>query len=223
MSKRLMPIEKLLHWAYAEQRVHLNLETGHLVRDVEGESEGPRFCVASVADHSHPDAVTLDRLVSHLSRETRTLVRKHGIAGTRPDWKPAARHRFEPKVWVDVRLRDGRSRREGERQETLSAPDQRYPLIAVNDCGRRLKRDVLEGLYDYVEIVEIDAPHDVARVRAFYGDWIAGLKALRDTLLCHGDSLDDYGVSAMLPLERPWESAQTQRILFAANRTLTCG
>lgn len=225
MTKRTMPIEKLLHWAYADQRVHLNL-VGSTARrqrgpNDDGDLERGIGVLASVSGHSHPDAVKLDRFVSVLRNGA--LVRKHGIAGTRPDWRENARHRFEPRVWVEVRKREGGIERLGESYETLPAPDHRYPNLAINDCGRRKRSDILEGRYDYVEMVQLDAPHEVMLVRSFYREWIAGLTGLRDAILAHSDSLSAYGVTAELPPGAPWESAQTQRILFAVNRSLTTG
>lgn len=223
MSKRLLPIEKLLHWAYAEQRVHLNLVgmTGRMRGDND-DGDMPRGVgvLASVGGHSHADAMKLDRFVSAM--KTGPILRKHGIAGTRPDWAEGARHRFEPRIWKEIRKRDGSVERLGEAYETLPERDRNYPTMAVNECGKRSRKDVLEGWYDYVEIIEVDPPHDVRLVRAFYADWIAGLTALRDTLI-ESDSLTNYGCTRELPPERPWESAQTQRILYAVNRSLTTG
>jgi hypothetical protein len=205
MAKRLLPIEQLLHWAYAEQRVHLNVQgTPGRIRPLgdDGDLERGIGCLAVSGDHSHPDAMAVDRLISGLERSRAALVRKHGIAGTRPDWRPGARHRLEARYWEH-----GRSSRWAKSIKTLKARDPYLPHVLVNPLGE----------YDYCEVIEVDAPDDIANVRAIYRDWLVGLIGLRDALLLHGDSLEEHGVTDVLPPLAPWSQPFTQRILIAAN------
>lgn len=188
--KRLMSIETLLHWAYGEQRVHLNVEGNVSMSDSEG--DGAVGCLAVASDHSHPDAMTLDRLVSELSRSSGPLVRKHGIAGTRPDWKKGARHRMEPLRWQ----RDGKARW-GE-------------VWDVNNEKNAPK---------FCPILEVDQPAMVARVRKFYVDWFIGLDALREHLKAQHALLSEHGVNDMLPPMRPWlDDDGAPRVLYAVNK-----
>lgn len=203
-----MPIEKLLQWAYGEQRVHLNLE-GNGLSQITGDGGG--FCLA-VVDGSHNDALTLDLLVSGMM--TGALVRKHGIAGTQPDWRREARHRLAPKAWTQ-----GRSTKLPVTYRTVRFDDHRGRKLGLMINDMTPKTD--NGWFYYTEIVEVDSPQEVDHFRAIYREWIAALSALRDTLRIHTDSLTDYAVSDMLPPERPWESLKTQRILYAEKRSLT--
>lgn len=215
MTKRLMPIEKLLHWAYGAECVHRSPDIGGpaQARSALGAIDGARSGFSGVVGRAHNDALTLDRMVSEMA--TGALLRRHAVAGTRPDWRHSARHRMEPKEWVN-----GRSVRWGMTLRTVRFADygSRRLGMLVNEMTT-LRAD--EWFY-YTPIVEVDAPHEVDGVRAIYSDWRAGLWALQAVLIEHGDSLTTCAVSDELPPERPWEFTQTPRILRAAKRTLTC-
>lgn len=90
-------IEWLVRWAYIDQQVRA--ATGSLP-SIEQSSiteygTGARVCGA-MHGGLDPDAAMIQSAVEMLDLERRNLLVNCAVADRRPDWKPGARHRFEP-------------------------------------------------------------------------------------------------------------------------------
>jgi len=199
-QKRQISVERLLHWAYGIERV----------RGMPSWSEGSGGGVSGARAGCHDDALTVDQVVNGLSSAGAALVRDHGVAGTRPDWKPQARYRMAPTKWKVV---------EGE--HVAGEWYESHPSACR--CGgwahlcsakvvpawpRALRNRYFERSGIYVPIVEVDRPRDLDGVRTIYVNWWAALKVIRDVLLEGRVVLAAHAVTHALPPLAPWNGSK---------------
>lgn len=201
---RELSVEDLLQWAYATEKVRGTPSYGI------GAAAGGVGCSVGgggVGSGCHGDALVVDRVVERLSHKAAQLVRDHAIARTRPDWKPNARHRFEP-LWPDP--------------ESKPAAGSLFPVLGVATfthpencrCGgfahlcaiRVVKWGLGEKGWPYCPAVERDRPQDVqAHRETFYVPWVSYLRVVRDELRRQAvDGLAAHVVSGALPPLTPW-------------------
>lgn len=231
---RVDTIERLLIWAYRDQRVErgdiggpamLGVSgTGKVIEylqlgcRVDGSGAGARFVGAG--DDAASDAILIDRLVARHRRAG--LVRLHARAGSRPDWRPAARWRFVPEQREEVPSLDGVALRlpgyEALREywpSKLHMPS-RVSDAVENAARWRAKGHPLNRYVDVVPVQECDSPDSVASAREEYRAWRDALVALRDAMLW-APPLRDWEVAADLPPEDPWLDAD---LLGAARQAM---
>lgn len=216
MHARVVPsidIENLLQWAYQTERAghdhpisggvsafsgSLGYSQDSTIRCekvslaggfVQGTSPG----ASHVANDTASDALTVAAHVSELAPITRALVVKHARTGTRPDWKPGARHRFEPEVI------DGNGMGETQDCVHLGFGLTRWKPGRIWDRNR--KRSVPRARPRWVRVVEADGPAQVAAYRMDYLRWHSGLRQLRRSL---APALCDLSLADLLPEQEPW-------------------
>lgn len=199
-------VERLLQWAYATEKVRGSPSWGS-----SGVGKGWGETAEAAGSGCHPDALVVDRLVEQLSESAGHLVRDHALACTRPDWKPKARHRFEP-LWPDP-------------EEKPAPQGSLYPVLGVATfthppecrCGglahlceaRDIKWKVGQKGWPYCPAIERDNPVEVQAFReAWYIPWVGYLKVIRDAFRAqsHGAVLAAHAVTEALPPLTPWLS-----------------
>lgn len=195
---KVLGVKELLEWAYAVERVAASGGASGLLeaeRQAAGLGRAARSMTGALADQAalgarvsgggglglcHEDADTIDHVVRRmLTPDERTLVIACAEAREVPDWRPAARHRLEPRR----RYTGGKSW---------------VPEVVTFVPG------VAGRVPAYCPIVESDAPREVARLRAIYECWHVALSVVRARLLQPSLRLRDHRVSAALPPWRPW-------------------
>lgn len=173
--KKALPVEWLLWWAYGTELVRGREVTGEEPEVAPGDTSRARGGVC------HDDALTIDLLVSQLAPDTAALVRDHAMAGTRPDWKPRARHRMAAVRW-----------------EYEGGARYAQVLTTHPSLDKRGKS------YRFCPVIEVDRPDAISRVRRFYVHWFAGLEVIRNALRTHR-ILVDHDVTDALPPPIPWQ------------------
>lgn len=201
-------VERLLHWAYATERVR----GAPSWSDDLGAFDGAG-CGVARGSGCHPDALIVDRVVAMLSREAQTLVRDHALTGGRPDWRPNARLRYEAKRWIVVsdtwRVAEG----------ATTHPDACSCGGAAHLCDQPQGQGGAGEGRPYCPVVVVDHPDDVQKLReAFYVPWVAYLEVIRDAL--RAPSSDDltltaHAVTEALPVRFPWiHRLPVRRVIF---------
>lgn len=204
-------VERLLHWAYSVERVRgapsWSAEGADML-DVGG-------CGGAAGSGCHPDALIVDRVVTMLSPMAATLVRDHALTGTRPDWRPHARHRFEALNWINI----GENRRIAECWTTH--PESCSCGGAAHLCkpGQAPLGRLGERAWAYCPVVAVDHPDEVMKHRlAFYVPWVAYLEVIRDALRAPSSNdlrLTAHSVTDLLPVRLPWlERLPVGRVIF---------
>ena len=216
-------IERLLQWAYADERV----------RGMPAWGDTPGGGLSGSRGKHHDDALTVDQCVSGLSTETAALLRDHGVARTQPDFKPMARYRLAPVRWVEVKTEGGSSELMGQWFEThpqrVLRRDRKRGLVEHQAPCRCNGHSHLCGLPEssvpafkrgekvnaagdplpppYVPVVEVDRPADVDAARTIYVRWWSGLMVIRDELRLRA-RLVAHRLTDELPPLRPWAAKQ---------------
>lgn len=226
--KKLIDIENLVIWAFQTEQATLHdacldVTAGYpqdcIVRCekvsvlggfITGTSPGARFMAAD----SHHDAVTVVDVMARMVLHDARLVRDHGRAGTRPDWRPDARHRFEPREWIieDSGERSGAS-------EICPLDDRETKWRGRGYCpdaGKtvRIPRPV------WVPVVEHDHPEVLRSARANYIRWWMLLDQLRQDL---DGSLSDWRLSEIMPDRDPWTKEITKLQSVPLHGATICG
>ena len=203
--KQPISIEALLTWAYRDQMAELESETPDRVgwpgasRDGCATVEwiGQLGCMPDRGPSMHgltrPERLGDASLVVTAVRvtcrhATRDLVEHHARTGSRPDWKPTARHRLEPLGWVTLAKdrRDWGARAGDELAETENwyDPDDRRE-------------------YRVCPLIEMDSPEITAYHRDLYAEWWDALEAMRAWLSVAG-RLMQHQVTDQMPPREPW-------------------
>lgn len=190
-SKKALPVERLLHWAYGVE----------LVRGMPSwrEGEGSGIDVGARSG-CHGDALTLDALVTEkLKPGDAALVRDHAVASTRPDWKPHARHRMAPLVMLEGNMQPSA-------QWFWTHPQACGCHGLAHLCSRREMINWARGekAGAYSPVYEFDSPAVVALHRKrFYERWWKALEVIRDVLM-ESDVLAAHIALPALPPQFPW-------------------
>lgn len=198
--RREMSVELLLQWAYATEKVRGSPSWGS-----SGIGKGWGETAEAVGSGCHPDALVVDRIVEQLSESAGHLVRDHALACTRPDWRPNARHRYEPK-YADT----DKPAPEGSAFPWLGGAVWAHPSDCVcgghaNGCSRQMPPGWKS--VPVVPIVERDSPADVQAFReAWYVPWVSCLEVIRNAFRAqsHGAVLAAHVVTDALPPLTPW-------------------
>lgn len=199
-------VERLLQWAYAVEKVRGAPSWG-----AGGVGRGWGETAEAAGSGCHPDALIVDRLVTQLSESTAHLVRDHALACTRPDWRPKARHRYEP-LYVDP---EGKPAPPASRFPTLGMamfthPDTCRCQGLAHLCeARDVKWRVGQKGWPYCPAIERDNPAEVQAFReAWYIPWVGALEVIRDAFRAqsHGAVLAAHTVTEALPPLTPWLS-----------------
>ena len=211
MLKKAIAVRELLVWAYRDQKV-LGYSSSGLW---EGEAAAANVeragwsemwsewdslaALGTQVDVSGPsnfdvneDAEVVHGVVISLKPKQRALVFKYGRAGTEPEWKPFARHRYEPFDWKV---------KKGKRQGAVS-----YDAPGA------------EGKTEWVPIIELDRPDDVDAARKVYSAWRTALKICRDLLRCRSERLQHFELTTELPQDKPWADDKRMQEEFILRR-----
>lgn len=145
--------------------------------------------------HVHPDAAAVDEALGRV--DGGALLRRYARLAQRPDWKPGARFRYQPKRRYDGTKRDGEIVVESG---MIFEPD--YDGRSVFYKGGRNKRQPCSL------IEAVDHPAIVVAARDVYLAWWGALDALRETLA--GRLRDHEPVGPEAPA-MPWGRAADAR------------
>lgn len=211
--KKLIDIENLLIWAFQREAaslsdIGLDVTAGYpqdsIIRCeqvsvmggfITGTSPGARV----LASDSHGDAVAVTDAMRSLDPATARLVAGHAKAGTRPDWKPDAHFRFEPRNWEW----DDASGEEWGRAE--NCPHQDQPEGWRSSWYDRSKGNTVRKVSRWCPVVTKDSPKSISSARAEYTIWWDALHDLGITLY---GSLADWNLSEIMPDRAPWATAK---------------
>lgn len=203
--RREVSVELLLQWAYSVEKVRGSPSWG----SSDGRGQGFGEMAERAGCGCHPDALIVDRVVTQLSESAAHLVRDHALACTRPDWRPGARHRFEPKIVSD------KPAPEGSGFPWLGGAMWTHPDSCVcggntHLCdGRQVRKPPGFEAVPFVPVIERDSPAEVQAFReAWYIPWRSHLEVIRDAFRAqsHGAVLTAHRVIEALPPPTPWLS-----------------
>lgn len=202
--RREISVERLLQWAYAVEKVRGSPSWGS-----SGLAKGWGETAEAAGSGCHPDALIVDRVVTQLSESAAHLVRDHALACTRPDWRPKARHRFEPKI-VSDKPAPPASVFPWLGGAMWTHPDHCVCGGNAHLCdGRAVRKAPGWEPVPFVPVVEKDNPAEVQAFReAWYIPWVSCLEVIRDAFRAqsHGAMLAAHTVTEALPPLTPWLS-----------------
>ncbi|MEM7365954.1 MAG: hypothetical protein AAF525_18200 [Pseudomonadota bacterium] len=206
--KQQIDIENLVIWAFQREAASLRddglditarsprdstvrcEEVGKLGGFVTGTAPGARV----MAEDSHPDAVAVTDAMSKLDPDVARLVAQHAKAGTRPDWRPHAHFRLEPRSWD---WDDGSGEEWGVSEVVPLHERDTWEATYRSRKGRVAKAPTSR----WVPIIAKDTPDAVRGNRNRYVTWWEGLHTLG--LALHG-SLGEWDLSDIMPDREPW-------------------
>lgn len=181
MAKEFIDIEKLVHWALADQQADVAASVSENSGLGYSSSRGALATVEElgtyvqegaverlIANNCAADAFTVHDAVQALPGEARDLVLFHGKKGTRPDWYPEGAGKRVPRI--------GRFGK---------------PATIKQSDGTAIT------IYDWDGI----APHVVNEARASYVVWWAALEQLAHNL---EKNLEGYNPQLPKAAAKPW-------------------
>lgn len=158
---------------------------------VKGTAPGARV----LASDSHPDAVTVTDAMKRLDPHVARLVASHAKAGSRPDWRPHADFRLEPRNW------------EWDESGEEWGVSEVCPLDQSQTGWTEWAYDPSKGRSirvpkpKWVPIIAKDDAKVIATFREVYVVWWDALHDLGIAL--HG-GLADWELSDIVPDREPW-------------------
>jgi hypothetical protein len=211
--KKLIDIENLLIWAFQNEAANLHDvgpdATAGYPQDsilrceqvslmggfVKGTAPGARV----LASDSHGDAITVTDAMKALEPHVARLVAIHAKAGSRPDWKPYADFRLEPRNWEW----DEATGEEWGRAENCPYQDQGegWPAAWYDPARKNTVRKTSR----WVPIITKDSRDVIDTHRQAYLAWWDALHELGTSL--HG-ALADWELSDIMPDREPWVDQQ---------------
>ena len=132
---------------------------------------------------AHPDAHMVTVCMREMPWVWAAQVLKHGYTGTRPDWKPNARHRIEPVYEV---LKSGRRR-----------------LVVEYDRNRNAVK---------CPIRSVDGPEVVGVARQAWSDWHKGLVMIANQASARIVEFRRFEVLQPSASGRPWQAPRDQAL-----------
>lgn len=237
VGKRKTGIQDLLVWAIRDQKADLYANGNTMLFEIESAAMGrPVDRISADGCYTAGQYGALGCYIDSSVRVTRTTGDVHpdaeavyetlraqpddlivGLAircaraGSEPDWRPNARHRFVPDQWqagtdepegVEMRMRA---------YDAIEAlHPRRIPLvpgtIAMIERSRQENRpgDPLLTWVKAVKVREVDDAAAIALARSMYTRWARMLDALARTLRRQAACLVAHEVSADVPHAEPW-------------------
>ena len=201
-------IEQILIWTYHDQLAHILIGRGvglyeaeRRIDDIEWRrisGDGVAACLRDALlgveiDRSPyqgvvaiaQDAVVVHMVVMSLLPSVRDMIIENGRMGTRPDWRPGARFRYEPK-WKTV-----------PRWTEEGLPRPKSFVIE-----RKYYKNSNQVRTSWCPIRAIDDPDIIDQARNRYSAWHAGLLALAEFFDQGGDL--PYHTVGLGATECPW-------------------
>ena len=188
--------EALLTWAYRDQQVArysvIGLYEGEeAAAQIRRDRWGGRWSEWDEMEHLgvlvdrsstpsfnvHDDAEVVHAVVQAQKWIWQIPLTHFATIGSQPDWRPGARHRYEPVEWKG----------NGDRRRGAVAYD------APGSTG---------GRAPWVPVIERDRPEDVDVARTLYRDWYTGICAVQRELVTA--NLKQHKVTDRLPADEPW-------------------
>lgn len=188
-ERRFVSAEALVRWTYHDQRADLvpasyGPGAPRSMFDLLDDVAALGWIIgggSSSAGKVHDDAALVHDIVCAMGGEARRALMVHGFLRTRPDPRIGARHRLVPRGW------------ETGENPVMPGVWLRWPATDY---------DSKRGGW-FVPLVQVDKPHEVARDRAEWAAWAAGLAEIREKA---GPRLTLHALSDELPPLSPWEA-----------------
>lgn len=209
-----LDIEQLLVWAFSSEKASIRASryldaTAGYPQDstirvervalmggwIDGTGPGARWCASDTSEGAERVAAA----VVALGQPMAGVVQHHARTRTRPDWRPYARHRWEPVEWEF----DGATGEEWARAEIV--PEDQLGARRVKRVEREwcpdARKTVAVPVPRWVRITQRDTPQQTERHREAYLDWWLALVDLHSEL---EGRVPEFTLSAHFPPQCPW-------------------